>query len=227
MWTIGINVSITQFVKPPPYLFTNLQVALLYIAPIIGCILAEIWGHFFNDWITRVFVKKEDGIWRPENRHWGAYPATAVSVAGLVLLGQTLQHQLSWLGIAFGWGMNTFGLLVSATVIAAYVLDTFPDHASLASSWINFWRTTGKTLRSLHPFSSPGQSSQSLTTTAPQHKGGFCVSYFQIKWVARNGPAVTFGIQAATVAAGVLAIVATQVWGSRWRRRFPVPEAEN
>lgn len=143
MWTIGINTTVTQFVKPPPYLFSDLQVALLYLAPFIGTVTAELWGHFSNDLVTRTYVRSHAGIWRPEARFWNIWPAVVMSIAGLVLYGQTLQHGLSWLGIAFGWGMNAFGLLAATTVVSSYVLDVFPEHAALASSWVNFWRTTG------------------------------------------------------------------------------------
>ncbi|KKY20675.1 putative major facilitator superfamily [Phaeomoniella chlamydospora] len=199
MWTIGITTSITQFVKPPPYLFPDLSVALLYLAPTIGTLTAEIWGHYLNDLIQKRYIKTHLGVWRPENRLWGAWPAVIVSMGGLILLGQTLQHRLTWLGIAFGWGMNAFGLLAGTTVISTYILDCFPDHAAGASSWINMWRTTG----------------------------GFCVSYFQLKWVVRNGPGVTFGIQAAIIAVGFTAIIATQFWGAKWRLKYLVPEPEN
>ena len=150
MWTIGITTSITQFVKPPPYLFPDLSVALLYLAPTIGTLTAEIWGHYLNDLIQKRYIKTHLGVWRPENRLWGAWPAVIVSMGGLILLGQTLQHRLTWLGIAFGWGMNAFGLLAGTTVISTYILDCFPDHAAGASSWINMWRTTGT-----FPYSKP------------------------------------------------------------------------
>jgi len=55
-----------------------------------------------------------------------------------------------WIGVAFGWGLNTFAMLAATTVISAYVLDCFPQHAALASSWLNFWRVTGKALTRHH-----------------------------------------------------------------------------
>jgi hypothetical protein len=53
--------------------------------------------------------------------------------------------------------------------------------------------------------------------------GGFCVVYFQVKWVANNGPAVTFGCQAAIVAFFIISIIATQLKGASWRAKFPAP----
>ena len=46
MWTIGIVSTITQFVKPPPYLFSSTAVSLLFFAPMIGTACAEFWGHW-------------------------------------------------------------------------------------------------------------------------------------------------------------------------------------
>lgn len=59
--------------------------------------------------------------------------------------------------------------------------------------------------------------------------GGFCVVFFQIHWVHHNGPAVTFGCQAAIVAAAIASIIAVQLFGKRWRAKIPPParSAEN
>lgn len=63
--------------------------------------------------------------------------------------------------------------------------------------------------------------------TSESWVGGFCVTYFQLKWVAHSGPSVAFGIQAAIVAAASLAILATHIWGAKWRVQCEVPEPEN
>lgn len=144
MWTIGITTTVTQFVRPPPYLFSSTATALLYLAPMIGSVSGEFFGHFFNDWLCNRYVRTHNGIYKQENRLWGVWPATAVGIAALVLYGQTLQHSLSWVGLAFGWGLNSFATLAATVAVSAYVLDCFPHHAALASSWINFWRTTGE-----------------------------------------------------------------------------------
>ena len=53
--------------------------------------------------------------------------------------------------------------------------------------------------------------------------GGFCVTYFQIEWSARNGPAVSFGIQGAICAAiFILVIPVLQIFGRKFRMRFHV-----
>lgn len=76
-------------------------------------------------------------------------------------------------------------MLAATTVISAYVLDCFPQHAALASSCLNFWRVTG----------------------------GFIITYSIPIRSHRNGPAITFGCQEAIVAVSFASVIATQIWG--------------
>ncbi|KAK3689479.1 major facilitator superfamily domain-containing protein [Podospora appendiculata] len=199
MWTIGVVSTISQFVLPPPvaggYGFSLVALAMLYFAPMIGTVAAELWGHWFNDFLARRYLSRY-GL---ESRLMAVYPAVVIGVVGLVVFGQTLEHHLSWVGLAFGWAMLCFSTLANMTAISAYLLDCLPHHAALTGAWLNFWRVIG----------------------------GFSVAYFQIQWVHRNGPAVSFGCQAAVIAGAAATIVATQIWGRRWRERFPAPPAEN
>ena len=199
MWTIGAVSTIAQFVLPPEvaggYAFSYVGLAMLYWAPMLGTIAAEIWGHWFNDEIARRYIER----YGPECRLTAAYPAVAIGVLGLIVFGQTLQHHLSWAGIAFGWAMLCFCTLASMTAVSAYMLDCFPRHAALAAAWINFWRVIG----------------------------GFTVVYFQHRWVQRSGAAATFGGQAVVIAVAALSVGATQWWGRVWRERYPAPPDEN
>jgi len=116
----------------------------------------------------------------------------------MVLYGQVLQKSLPLTGLGAAWALMAFSQVASTTAISSYALDCFPHHAALASSWINFWRTTG----------------------------GFCVTYFQTHWVAKSGAAVTFGVQGAIIAFGLTLVIATQILGRSWRVRYPAPPAE-
>ena len=58
--------------------------------------------------------------------------------------------------------------------------------------------------------------------------GGFCVIYFQLMWIATTGPGVSFGCQAMVLAVAFLAgVVTTQIWGRKWRLKYPAPAIEN
>ncbi|KAI9694490.1 MAG: hypothetical protein M1822_000106 [Bathelium mastoideum] len=218
MFLIGLTNTISLLVKPPPYLFSDTADALLYLAPMIGVIVAELFGHFFNDFLQKTYIRTHEGRFKPESRLWGVYLPWFLGVFALVVFGETYQFHKSWVGLAIGWGMQGFAVQAATTAISAYVLDCFPQHAALASSWINFWRTTGK-------------DDSHVTATSYRKliciQGGFCVNYFQSKWVARNGPAVAFGCQAAIVASTIFAIVACQIWGAKWRSKYTLPPPEN
>jgi MFS family permease len=157
MWTIGLSSTITIFTKPPPqahppgYGFSNTASALIYLAPMIGTVIAEFWGHWFNDFLCNRYIKKHAGQYKPENRLWGVYPAWIIGIAGLITFGETLQHHKHWVGLAFGWGMNCFSTLGTTVAISAYILDVLPQHAALASAWINAFRTIGKPRACLIP----------------------------------------------------------------------------
>jgi hypothetical protein len=222
MWAIGITTTITQFVKPPPYLFTDSQAALMYLAPMTGVLIAEVWGHWFNDFLCESYLRKHNGVYKPENRLWGVYPAAIAGVLSLVLYGQILQHHLSWVGIAFGWGINSFGMLAATTAISAYALDCFPGHAALASSWVNFWRVVGTSTCSVMVRL---KSAQDIYTDI--FSGGFVVTHFNAQWVEKSGAAVAFGSQGAIIAGAFTSIIVVQIWGAKWRARFPAPAAEN
>lgn len=196
MWTIGMVATISQFVLPPVepaggYGFSLLALAMLYFAPILGTLLAEAWGHWFNDCLARRHMRRY-GL---ECRLTAAYPAVVVGAAGLVLFGQTVERHLSWLGLAFGWAMLCFCTLANMVAVSAYLLDCLPRHAALTGAWLNFGRVVG----------------------------GFSVAYFQMPWVHRNGPALSFGCQAIVIVGAALVVAATQIWGRRWRSRFPAP----
>lgn len=53
------------------------------------------------------------------------------------------------------------------------------------------------------------------------------MAYFQMEWVAASGAAVTFGCQAAIVAAASFLILATHIKGKSWRTKFPPPDTQH
>ncbi|KAK4149484.1 hypothetical protein C8A00DRAFT_37911 [Chaetomidium leptoderma] len=143
MWTIGMVATISQFVLPPVeaggYAFSLVALAMLYFAPIVGTMVAESWGHWFNDFLAK--------------RHMERYG---------------FEH---------------------------WTIFCLPRHAALTGAWLNFGRVVG----------------------------GFAVAYFQMPWVQRNGPALSFGCQGVVMVGAALVIVATQIWGRTWRAKFPAP----
>jgi hypothetical protein len=102
-WAIGIVTTAGQFLTPPPYNFTSVQLGLFYLAPQIGSVIGEIWGHFFNDWNCARYIRTHGGSYRAENRLWGCYPGLVGGVVALVLFGQGLLQSLHWAVLAVAW----------------------------------------------------------------------------------------------------------------------------
>ena len=73
MWTIGLVSTISQFVLPPVqaggYGFSYVSLAMIHFAPMIGTVAAELWGHWFNDFIATRYMKSHGGTHSPENLH--------------------------------------------------------------------------------------------------------------------------------------------------------------
>lgn len=217
MWVIGINqTSAILFLTPAEvggYGFSLSTVGFIYFAPILGIILGEVFGHFFIDFAARRYVRKHGGIIAPEARLGPIYVATIFMVPGLVLVGQALSKRLSWLAVAFGWGMYTFGAILEAVSSTAYAIDSYPHAAGEISALLNFVRLVGGFAVGYFQIVSPLFFSTSL-----------CALVLSIKialqpWGVKSGFDVSFGIQAAIVGVSTLMLPILHVFGRRMRRK--------
>ena len=140
-WVVGVTTTITEILVPPPYSFSEQGIALSFIAPLTGAILGEILGHFFHDWLCDRYVRKHDGLYVLENRLWGAYTPSLLAFGSLILYGQALKFSLHWSALLVAWAGLTLALIAGTTAVAAYTLDSFPNHASLVAGIVNMWRS--------------------------------------------------------------------------------------
>ena len=173
------------------YGYNNYSLGLLYLTPIVAVFIGEVVGHYFNDWLARRYIARHKGVYEAEARLMGIYIAIVFMVAGLILVGQSLQSILPVVAVVFGWGMTVFGIMLSSVAVTAYALDAYPTAPAEVGGWINFMRVAG----------------------------GFSVGYFQQPWGKRNGYDVSFGIQAAIVAFSVVFVLAAHRFGHRLRAR--------
>ncbi|KAI1490731.1 major facilitator superfamily domain-containing protein [Biscogniauxia mediterranea] len=195
-WAIGINISTTILFAQPEsaggYGYTTQVVGFLYFSPIVGIFLGELFGHFFNDWLAKRYIHRHGGVFEPEVRLWTAYISLAVMAPAFVLIGQTLKHHLSVVGLIFGWGLACFGLMTLSVAVTAYTLDCYATLPAELGGWINFARTFG----------------------------GFCIGYFQEPWANKVGIDASFGTQAAVVAFAGVPVIIAHIWGNKLRARF-------
>jgi len=76
------------------------------IAAIIGFVIACFGGGYISDTITLYIVKRSKGEIRPEQRLVSLLPGMLIAPAGCILLAFACQNKLSWVAIAFGFGMG-------------------------------------------------------------------------------------------------------------------------
>lgn len=110
-------------------------------------------------------------------------------LAGLVLVGFSLQRSYHYMLVALGWGFYTFGLIVNSVSLNVYLLNCYPRANGELGMEVNFSRTAG----------------------------GFIISYFQVEWISRVGAEAAFGTQAAVCAAVFPIVIILQVYGKALR----------
>jgi hypothetical protein len=144
MWAVGINITSTILLETPReaggYGFGPKAVGYLYFTPLVAVALGEAFGHFFNDFIANRYVRKHEGIFKPEARLVTNYIAAALMIPGLIIVGQTLEKHLSYAGIIMGWGIYVFGVMLATVAVTAYALDSYPTASSEVSGLLNFAR---------------------------------------------------------------------------------------
>ncbi|KAK7733273.1 hypothetical protein SLS63_004802 [Diaporthe eres] len=71
-WAIGINVTASLLFATPQesggYGYSYTSLGYLYFTPIVGIVVAEVVGHYVNDWLQRWYIKRHNGIFEPEAR---------------------------------------------------------------------------------------------------------------------------------------------------------------
>ena len=193
MWSIGINQSSAILLETPQkaggYGLSARTIGYIYFTPIVATIIGEVFGHFYNDYLLRRNTRRHQGTTVPEVRLWAIYPMAPQMVVGLVLVGQTLEKDLHWAGIIFGWGSYQLGVMVVSVAVVAYIFDCYPGNAYEVSALINFGRALF----------------------------GFVVGYFQQDWGENQGFDVSFELQAVVTVICYAAIVSVHRWGKLWR----------
>jgi hypothetical protein len=153
------------------YGFSDRSVGFLSFTPVVAVCIGELFGHFFNDYLSSWYIRLHRGLFKPESRLVSNYIAAFFMIPGLVLVGKAPAKHLNYSAIVMGWGLFVFGCMVASVAVTAYALDSYPTGSGEVSGFINSARTVG----------------------------GFSVGYFQQLWGAQVGFDASFGTQAALV----------------------------
>lgn len=144
MWAIGINITSAILLQTPKefggYGFDNYDIGCILFAPLIAVTIGELSGHYFNDLIAARYVKKHNGVFKPEIRLLMNQVVVVLMVPGLIVVGYTLEQHLSYAGIIMGWGMYVVGSMLASVSLTAYCLDSYGTASSEVGGLLNFAR---------------------------------------------------------------------------------------
>lgn len=193
--------------SPPPFFSVTPQAAggygtsslglgYVYFTPIVGAIVGEIFGNYFNGMLARRYVDRHKGLFEPESRLYALYVAYVVMMAGLVLVGLALEQHLQIVAVVFGWGMVSFSIMVDSVVVTAYAMDSYPKIPCELNCWLGFARAIG----------------------------GFSIGYYQQPWANKVGAAASFGTQAGIVGVAVFLTIFLQMKGQYFRTHGEMSE---
>ncbi|KAI5458352.1 major facilitator superfamily domain-containing protein [Mariannaea sp. PMI_226] len=192
-WIFGIAQCIIILLSTPEqsggYGLSGNPLSYFYFAPLVGLIVGEVFGHWFIDFSTKGFIRKNQGIFKPEARIFPIYLSTFFTTGGLILVGQALEEHLSEIAVASGWAIYNVGAILEAVGTNTYLIDTYPYAAAEIASILNLLRLIG----------------------------GFASSYNQMKWGAKVGYAASFGTQAGLVVFSTAIMVVLHYYGPRLR----------
>jgi len=123
----NIVVQLTSsrtFIKPP-YNWALHDVGLLSIAGFIGSILAIFFGGKLLDLISNRLTIINHGRREPETRIYGIVIPAIIGPMGILIFGLTVAAKSFWVGPAFGYGMQGFGLTAVSNVVVTYAVDSY------------------------------------------------------------------------------------------------------
>lgn len=205
-WVVGINTTLSIMLGPI-YGFEAKQlgsashsweqgllrltcfIGFYYFTPVVATILGEVVGHWLHDLIAKVYARHHEGRLEPEARLFAIWVALPFMVAGLILMGYSLERQYHYMLAALGWGCYVFGIMIVTVAINSYVLDSYPEASGEVAALVNFGRTLG----------------------------GFIVSYFMVEWAEKQGTIRQMGTMCGILGGASFIALSLQIWGKRLR----------
>lgn len=136
--TAGLQMSataISSYMALPPYNFDASQIGLMSIPPFIGTTLAALVTAPLNDRLAVWLAHRNGGVYEPEMRLWLLLAMSPFVPAGFLLFGYALGGGKSWVLVAVGNGLFSFGLTPVCGAVLTFVTDAYTDVSLRGRGW--------------------------------------------------------------------------------------------
>lgn len=120
-----MQLTASQTFTAPPYDWPAGSMGLLSLSGFIGSVLAFYVGGRLIDIISTRLTHHRGGQRIPEYRLPAiAIPGT-IGPAGILIFGLCIANRTHWIGAAFGYAMQAFGVAAISNVAVTYSLDCY------------------------------------------------------------------------------------------------------
>ncbi|KAH7028154.1 major facilitator superfamily domain-containing protein [Microdochium trichocladiopsis] len=141
-WYNVLNGTVSPVLTRAPYNWSAALVGCVYAGPIVGAAIACLWSGKVADWVAIRLARRHHGVREAEYRLWVLAVSGVVSSGGLILWGVGAYHDLPWIGLVFGLGMLTFGVVTGGSIAVSYNVDCFKEIAGETTVSVMIIRNT-------------------------------------------------------------------------------------
>jgi MFS family permease len=123
-WNIVVQLTTARQFTQKPYNFQLHDIGLMSLSGFVGALLSFFLGGKLIDWIsnrqTRKTAKRQ-----PEYRLPAMIIPAVIGPMGILIFGLVVAHHKSWVGAAFGYAMQGFGITAVSNVSVTYAVDAY------------------------------------------------------------------------------------------------------
>ncbi|GEQ68809.1 hypothetical protein JCM33374_g2478 [Metschnikowia sp. JCM 33374] len=138
VWLIVISEVLSETFRAKPYGFSAQTIGLFYVSPFVGGILGSLFAGIIGDYITRIVVRRNHGVYEPEFRLLMLVPSTLFTCMGLMGYGWSAQEKDPWIAPVIFFGCLSFGSSMASTTAITYTIDCYKMFAAEALVSFNF-----------------------------------------------------------------------------------------
>ena len=101
-----ISFAFPALLLAPPCLLAATNIGVIQVAALIGFFFGTFAGGGMSDVITARRILKNGGHVHPEQRIFSLIPFSFIAPVGCIVIAFACSEKLSWVAIAFGYGMS-------------------------------------------------------------------------------------------------------------------------